>query len=200
MKKKTGAQTSVTKKVIRTMKLTEKVEQAKLKAASASKAGKGLEYFMKVEKKEKRKETTSGFSDNPVNKDPRVKSPEYPPKTQIIREYTSPQDHEPFQPPSPSPDLTGAITEVQATPSKNVIEELKKVFVEIDEDVANDAKKEQEMVKRALGEDQGDETEEEVQETVNRALGEDQGEDTGEEISDTETLEEKTAVASPAHQ
>ena len=133
-----------------------------LEAASASKAGKGLDYFTKVDK---RKETTSGFSDNPVNKDPRVKSPEFPQKTQIIREYTSPQDHEPFQPPSPSPDLTGAITDVQATPSKNVMEELKKVFNEIDEDLAEDERKEQEMVKRATGKDSVEEINEEENET-----------------------------------
>ena len=162
MKKKTGPQASVTKKIVKNMKLTDKVRQAKLEAASASKAGKCLDYFTKVDK---RKETTSGFSDNPVNKDPRVKSPEFPQKTQIIREYTSPQDHEPYQPPSPSPDLTGAITDVQATPSKNVREELKKVFKEIDEDLAEDERKEQEMVKRATGKDSVEEINEEENET-----------------------------------
>ena len=39
---------------------------------------------------------------------------------EIVREFTEPQDHERFQPPSPEPDTSGSLVEIQASTPQTI--------------------------------------------------------------------------------
>ena len=66
-------------------------------------------------------------------------------KTEIIREHSEPQGHEPYEPPSPAFDNTGTVMEVQVNTPRGksnldpVLEELLAVVENIEEDLAKDA-------------------------------------------------------------
>ena len=145
LKKMVGDATgkSTPNKSLRSLKLKEKIDAAKLKAGTATKVGRPITDLpppppqSEPRPAAKRTEPESGFMASSVNKDMRTVSPEQPTKVVIVREHNEPQGHEIFIPPSPEPDSTGAITDViLSTPGnhkqhKSVMEELKGVVKDV---------------------------------------------------------------------
>ena len=118
--------------------LKKRVEQARLKAGTATKVGRHQlpndpnEQVALAPKPVKRQKPESGFIGQQANKDPRTVSPDDKKQVEIVREFTEPQDHVRYQPPSPAPDTSGSLIEIQSsTPQTvhrlNLLNELKGV-------------------------------------------------------------------------
>ena len=94
--------------------LKKRVEQARLNAGTASKVGRlqlpkePNDHVTLAPKPVKRQKPESGFIGQQANKDPRTVSPEEKKQIEIVREFTEPQDHLRYQPPSPAQTLLEA--------------------------------------------------------------------------------------------